>query len=116
MEEILKTCPRHEPANPRGYTPMQLEEKKRLVKKIAQENPRLPQYYIELTYDFLFTKDESTLVDMVNTNWGSGASKNPRVPIPAKNPIEIQKASDIKKDEYSREIAFNENHDNSGLL
>ena len=109
MEEILKTCPRHEPANPRGYTPMQLEDKKRLVKKIAQENPRLPQYYIELTYDFLFKKDESELIDMVNTNWGSGPSKNPRIPIPSANPIEIQKASDIKKGEYSREIAHNEN-------
>ena len=109
MEELLKTCPRHVEPNPRNYTPMQLEDKKRLVKKISQENPRLPQYYIEMTYDFLFTKDESELIDMVNTNWGSGPSKNPRIPIPSANPIEIQKASDIKTPEYSRENAYNEN-------
>lgn len=112
MEDILKEIPRYEMPNPRGYTNLQLEEKQKQVKKLHKDHPNVPEYYLEMLYDYLFSKDEETLKKMINENVHGEPAKNPRVPIPAEVGIEIIKAKDddVEKHEllnYSREIAFN---------
>ena len=112
MDELIKDIPRYEPPNPRGYTKMQLEEKAKKVKELHNDYPNVSETWLEMLYDFLFSKDEETLNKMVNEGLYDGPAKNPRKPVPAPVGIEIQKASDIKTPEYSREIALNENQDN----
>lgn len=112
MEDILKEVPRYEMPNPRGYTNLQLEDKKKQVKKLHADFPNVPEYYLEMLYDYLASKDEETLKKMVDENVHGEPAKNPRVPIPAEVGIEIEKAkdTDVEKHEllnYSREIAFN---------
>ena len=116
MDEILKDIPRHIPANPRNYTKMQLEEKAKKVKELHNDYPNVSESWLEMLYDFLFSKDDKTREAMVNEGWYNGPAKNPRKPVPASVGIEIQKASDIKTPEYSREIALNENQNSDGLL
>ena len=110
MDEILKDIPRHIPANPRNYTKMQLEEKAKKVKALHVDYPNVSETWLEMLYDFLFSKDEETLNKMVEEGWYDGPAKNDRKPVPASVGIEITKACDVeKKVEYSREIAHSEN-------
>tara|TARA_R110002167_G_scaffold144274_4_gene334423 strand:- start:408 stop:761 length:354 start_codon:yes stop_codon:yes gene_type:complete len=117
MDELIKDIPRHIPANPRGYTKMQLEEKIKKVKELHADYPNVSASWLEMLYDFLFSKDEETLNKMVNEGLYDGPAKNPRIPVPAPVGIEITKACDVEKTpEYSREIAHNENQNSDGLL
>ena len=111
MEDILKEVPRYEMPNPRGYSNLQLEDKRKQVKKLHMEYPKVPEYYLGMLYDYLASKDEETLKKMVNENVHGEPPRNPRVPIPAEVGIEIEKAkdTDVEKHELlniSREIAF----------
>ena len=89
MEDILKEIPRYEMPNPRGYTNLQIEEKRKQVKKLHKDYPNVPEYYLEMLYDYLFSKDEETLKKMINENVHGEPAKNPRVPIPAEVGIVI---------------------------
>jgi hypothetical protein len=92
MENILKEIPRYKMPNPRGYTNLQLEDKKKQVKKLHADFPNVPEYYLDMLYDYLASKDEETLKKMVNENIHGEPAKNPRVPIPAEIGIQIEKA------------------------
>tara|TARA_R110001592_G_scaffold62979_2_gene192804 strand:+ start:39 stop:404 length:366 start_codon:yes stop_codon:yes gene_type:complete len=102
MEEILKECPRHEMKNPRNYTNMELEMKTKRVKVLHQDYPNVPEYWLDMLYDYLAKKDDKTLEKMVNEDTHGEPAINPRTPVPAENGIKIEKSAG----DYSREIAF----------
>lgn len=110
MEEILKQCPRHEMENPRNYTNMELEVKAKRVKVLHQDYPNVPEYWLDMLYDYLSKKDDKTLTQMVNEDTHGEPASNPRTPVPAEIGIKIEKAEPI----YSREIAFEGNCDPDG--
>ena len=110
MDEILKDIPRHVPENPRNYTKMQIEEKIKKVKELHADYPNVSESWLEMLYDFLFSKDDKTREAMVNEGWYDGPAKNDRKPVPAEVGITIEKACDVEKTpDFSREIAHNEN-------
>ena len=102
MEEILKECPRHKMENHRNYTNVELELKAKRVKALHQDYPNVPEYWLDMLYDYLSKKDDETLTQMVNGDSHGQAASNPRTPIPAEYGIEIEKGAG----DYSREIAF----------
>ena len=44
--------PRHVPSNPYNYTPVQLAERKKTLKDLAEVYPSLPFAWLEMAYDF----------------------------------------------------------------
>ena len=115
MEEILKECPRHKMENHRNYTNIELEMKSKRVKVLHQDYPNVPEYWLDMLYDYLSKKDDKTLEKMVNEDTHGQPAINPRTPVPAEIGIEIEKeggcvpAGDEVPVNYSREIAFEEN-------
>ena len=66
MEEILKECPRHKMDNYRNYSNIELERKAKQIKVLHQDYPNVPEYWLDMLYDYLATKSEETLEKMVN--------------------------------------------------
>jgi hypothetical protein len=91
MEEILKECPRHEMDNYRNYTNIELERKAKQIKVLHKDYPNVPEYWLDMLYDYLATKNEETLEKMVNEDTHGEPPINPRNPIPAEIGIEIEK-------------------------
>ena len=109
MEEILKECPRHKMENHRNYTNIELEMKAKRVKVLHQDYPNVPEYWLDMLYDYLSKKDDKTLEKMVNEDTHGQAAINPRTPVPAEIGIEIEKSAGDEVPLYSREIAFEGN-------
>jgi len=112
MEEILKDVPRYVMPNPRNYTNMELEKKAKQIKVLHKDYPNVPEYWLDMLYDYLITKDDDTLEKMINTEIHSRPPKNPRNPVPAEIGIEIEKyREDEETEKYkvlnsSRELSF----------
>tara|TARA_R110000851_G_scaffold245703_1_gene398446 strand:+ start:81 stop:362 length:282 start_codon:yes stop_codon:yes gene_type:complete len=91
MEEILKECPRHKMDNYRNYSNIELERKAKQIKVLHQDYPNVPEYWLDMLYDYLATKSEETLEKMVNEDTHGEPPINPRTPVPAEIGIEIEK-------------------------
>ena len=50
--ESTDVIPRHTPSNPYNYTPVQLAERKKTLKDLAEVYPSLPFAWLEMAYDF----------------------------------------------------------------
>ena len=50
--ETCACIPRHTPSNPYNYTNVQLAERKKALKELAEIYPSLPFAWIEMAYDF----------------------------------------------------------------
>ena len=51
-DEESNRIPRHVPSNPYNYTNVQLAERKKALKELAEIYPSLPFAWIEMAYDF----------------------------------------------------------------
>ena len=51
-EETSACIPRHVPSNPYNYTNVQLAERKKTLKDLAEVYPSLPFAWLEMAYDF----------------------------------------------------------------
>ena len=89
MNEILNQAPRHEMANPRNYTNLELERKSSLTKELHKRYPNVPQYWVEMLFDYLHGKSDDELEKMVNEDTHGEPAKNPRIPIAAEVGIEV---------------------------
>ena len=50
--ETCACIPRHTPSNPYNYTNVQLAERKKTLKDLAEIYPSLPFAWLEMAYDF----------------------------------------------------------------
>lgn len=111
MEELLKTCPRAKNSNFKNYTDEELEIKNKKVKELAEQYPKMTEYYLDMLYDWLWGRSDSELQKMMDDHKALPESEKyiKREPIGHLDPIKVIKAGydpDLELNpDYSRESA-----------
>ena len=111
MEELLKTCPRAKNSNFKNYTDEEIEIKNAKVKELAEQYPKMTEYYIDMLYDWLWGRSDSELKKMMDDHKALPESERlvKKEPIGHLDPIKVIKGgydpdSELKGN-YSRETA-----------